>query len=225
MVAEAGGSADAAMEAMQILSTCVETQIAKTLELANEEIAFQASVRKGVAEQLENYTCVDENLETSDDVETREWNYRDGVKRTVHVKHERPASRIHVVENFISEEECQAVEQTAVKTLHKATVADGKGGSRMSDNRKAMQAGITVKWEKEHDEEGMEMHIAKLSRRVYDYTNHVLGLGKCNRFIQHSMHEKPVFLSSHSTIFSDSRHRRARPRGLDVNPVLWAGLK
>jgi len=96
MVAEAGGSADAAMEAMQILSACVETQIAKTLELANEEIAFQASVRKGVAEQLENYTCVDENLETSDDVETREWNYRDGVKRTVHVKHERPASRIHM---------------------------------------------------------------------------------------------------------------------------------
>jgi len=165
------------MEAMQILSTCVETQIAKTLELANEEIAFQASVRKGVAEQLENYTCVDENLETSDDVETREWDHHDGVKRTVHVKHERPASRIHVVENFISEDECQAMEQSAEKTLHRATVADGKGGSQMSDNRKAMQAGITVKWEKEHDEEGMEMHIAKLSRRVYDYTNHVLGLG------------------------------------------------
>lgn len=184
MVAEAGGSADAAMEAMQILSTCVESKIAKTFEQANEEIAFQASVRKDVASQLENYTCVDENLPTTEDLITREWDHHDGVKRTVHVKHERPASRIHVVENFISEEECQAMEQSAAKTLHHATVADGKGGSQMSENRKAMQAGITVHWDKEHDEEGMEMHIAQLSRRVYDYTNYVLGLGKCDRFIE-----------------------------------------
>jgi hypothetical protein len=46
-----------------------------------------------------------------------------------------------------------------------------------------MQAGIKVQWDKEHDEEGMEMHIAQLSRRVYDYTNHVLGLGKSTTFL------------------------------------------
>lgn len=178
MMAEAGGSADAAMEAMSVLSTCVENNIAKTLERANEEIAFQASVRKDVASHLENYTCADETLDTTEDLETRVWEHQNGIKRTVHVKHERPASRIHVIENFISEEECQAMEESAAKTLHRATVADGKGGSQLSDNRKAMQAGIKVKWDEEHDEEGMEMHIAQLSRRVYDYTNHVLGLGK-----------------------------------------------
>ena len=179
MVSEAGGSADAAMEAMNMLSTCVESKIAKTLERANEEIAFQASVRKAVASKLENYTCTDENLDTTEDLETRVWDHSDGVKRTVHVKHERPASRIHVVEDFITEEECQAMEESAAKTLHRATVADGKGGSQYSENRKAMQAGIKVKWDKEQEGEGMEFYIAKLSRRVYDYTNHVLGLGKC----------------------------------------------
>jgi hypothetical protein len=35
-----------------------------------------------------------------------------------------------------------------------------------------MQAGITVDWSKEDKGD----HIAILSRRVYDYTNHVLGL-------------------------------------------------
>lgn len=179
MITENGiNSADAAMEALQLLSTCVESKIVSQLEQANEEIAFQASVRKEVAEQLENYTCVDDDLDTSEDIEVRTWNHNhDGVERTVHVKHERPASRIHVVENFISEAECQAMEESASTTLHRATVADGKGGSQMSENRKAMQAGIKVNWEKEFDEEeNMEMHIAKLSRRVYDYTNHVLGL-------------------------------------------------
>ena len=181
MLAE-GASTDAAMDAIQVLSLCVESNIAKTLERANEEIAFQASVRKDVASHLENYTCADETLDTTEDLETRVWDHHDGVKRTVHVKHERPASRIHVIENFISEEECKAMEESASKTLHRATVADGKGGSQMSDNRKAMQAGIKVQWDKEHDEEGMEMHIAQLSRRVYDYTNHVLGLGKSTTF-------------------------------------------
>lgn len=178
MVAEANGSPDAAWEAMQIMSTCVESKIARALEHANEEIAFQASVRRDVAGKLENYTCTDltGSVEPSPDLETLVWDHHDGIKRTVHVKHERPASKIHVIENFISEEECQAMEQAAAATLHRATVADGKGGTQYSENRKAMQAGIKVNWEKEGADEGMESHIAGLSRRVYDYANHVLGL-------------------------------------------------
>ena len=77
------------------------------------------------------------------------------------------------IENFIDEEECQAMADEAAKTLHRATVADGKGGSRLSENRKAMQAGITVNWKKEDEGDP----IARISRRVYDYTEHVLGLG------------------------------------------------
>jgi hypothetical protein len=90
----------------------------------------------------------------------------------VNVAQDRLRSKIHVLPNFISEEECQAIEDAARPILHKATVADGKGGSQFSSNRKAMQAGVKVPWSKE--EEGNL--IATASRRVLDYTNHVLGL-------------------------------------------------
>jgi hypothetical protein len=94
------------------------------------------------------------------------------VERDVHVMHERQASRVHLIKNFVSEEECEAMERAAKPILHRATVADGKGGSQFSPSRKAMQAGIKVKWSMEADGD----HIASLSRRVYDYANHVLDL-------------------------------------------------
>ena len=172
MVEQSGGSDSVALLAMESLASCVEANIAKKLEIANEEIAFQAQVRTEMAALLENYTCVDEGSIMSEDVLTEQWDQGQGIVRTIHVKLNRPASRIHVVENFISEEECKAMEDEAAKTLHRATVADGKGGSQLSDNRKAMQAGIKVKWDREGDGDD----IARLSRRVYDYTNHVLGL-------------------------------------------------
>lgn len=158
-------------KAMKELVGCVETGVASRLEEVNEEIAFQASVRKGIAEKLENYTCIDEKLDSTEDITKRTWIDK-GKRFKVHIKHDRPASRIHVIENFISEDECQAMEDAAKPKLHKATVADGRGGSRLSENRKAMQAGIKVPWDKEKDDHP----IARLSRRVYDYTNHVLGL-------------------------------------------------
>jgi hypothetical protein len=167
---EAGVKADAVL---QDLVACVERGVAQTLEVTQEEIAFQAGVRTTIAATLENYTCADDTLESTNDIDTTVWNSeKDGIQRLVHIKHERPASRIHVIEKFIDREECKAMEEAATATLHRATVADGKGGSRLSENRKAMQAGIKVDWSKEEAGDP----IARLSRRVYDYANHVLGL-------------------------------------------------
>ena len=155
------------------LLTCVEGGIASTLEKVQQEIAFQTSVRTDIAHMLENYTCLDGSLDSTPDVRTEHWQHQPGEPQlTVHIKHERPASRIHMIEDFIRPDECKSMEEAAAVTLHRATVADGKGGSRVSENRKAMQAGITVPWDQEDDDHP----IARLSRRVYDYTNHVLGL-------------------------------------------------
>jgi hypothetical protein len=156
---------------VQDLIQCVQGGVASELERVHEEIAFQSSVRTNIAAHLENYTCVDDSLDSTPDVETTAWVDK-GVTRTVHIKHERPASKIHVIESFIDEEECIAMETEAALTLHRATVADGKGGSRLSHNRKALQAGIKVQWDKEQQGDA----IARLSRRVYDYANYVLGL-------------------------------------------------
>jgi hypothetical protein len=95
--------------------------------------------------------------------------------RIVHKKLERPASRIHVVEDFASPEECKAMEETAEADLHVASTADGKGGSRVSAARKAMQAGIKPKFTPEGEPLDGNL-ISVLSKRVYEYTNHVLDM-------------------------------------------------
>jgi len=147
------------------LTSCVQKGVAAEIEKANEEIAFQASVRTNMASQLENYTCADETLNTTIAKRTETWR---GKKVSIMI--DRPASRIHTIEDFLTEDECEAVESAAKPILHDATVADGSGGSHLSDSRKAKQAGIRVHWEKEKDGD----LIARLSRRVYDYVNHVL---------------------------------------------------
>jgi hypothetical protein len=160
-------------KAMDELVKCVQQGVAETLAKANEEVAFQANIRKGMADFMENYTCTDPELDTSDPIREETWTMaRDNKPRPVSILLDRPASKIHLIENFISPEECMAMEEHAKPQLHRATVADGKGGSHFSEHRKAMQAGIKVDWSNEDNGD----HIAILSRRVYDYNNHVLGL-------------------------------------------------
>lgn len=111
--------------------------------------------------------------DTSPDISSYDWvSDKDEIPRTVHVKFDRPAARIHLIENFASEEECIAYEEEARSKLHRASTADGKGGSQFSMSRKALQAAIRPKWNLEVEGD----KITTVSRRVYDYTNHVLGL-------------------------------------------------
>jgi hypothetical protein len=173
-LSRANGDSELTMLAMDELVSCVESGVIGTLSRANEELAFQGKVRRDMAALMENYTCVDLGLNTSDPVENTFWNSgKDGKKRAVQIMMDRPASKIHVIENFITQDECKAMEEAAVAKLHRATVADGKGGSHFSEHRKAMQAGIKVPWQ----DEAKGNLIARLSRRVYDYSEHVLNLG------------------------------------------------
>lgn len=164
------GDSDA-VNVVDSISKCIQSSVAKEMESANEEIAFQAGIRKKMAEHFENYTCADFALPTSEPLESTKWYYK-GKKRSVDILLDRPASRIHLVKDFINPEECEAMEKEAAKSLHRATVADGKGGSEVSATRKAMQAGIKIPWRLEKDGNP----LTTISRRVYDYTNHVLGM-------------------------------------------------
>lgn len=112
--------------AMDQFTTCVQEGVASALEVVNEEISFQASVRKDIAASLENYTCIDESLNSTADIETKVWDdpRNPSQKFNVHVKHNRPASKIHTIEGFILPEECAAMEESAKASLHDATVAD-----------------------------------------------------------------------------------------------------
>lgn len=170
---KAGTNADEIQGAMDDLVKCVQTEVTETLSKSNEELAFQSKIRTDMAALMENYTCADTELNSTEPVRTSKWrSSRDGKRRTVDVLLDRPASKIMFVKDFISKAECDAMAEQAAPLLHKATVADGKGGSHFSEHRKAMQAGIKVNWSKENSGD----HVAILSRRVYDFTNHVLDL-------------------------------------------------
>lgn len=133
--------------------------------MANEEIKFQTEVRLDMSDLLEEYTCSDEKLETSEPKSSNQWK-----GRKVNVMLDRPAAKIHYIENFITQDECNAVHEEVKDDLRDATVADGEGGSEIDESRKAKQAGIEVDWENEANGD----LIAKVSRRVYDYVNHAL---------------------------------------------------
>lgn len=157
-------------QAVQVLTQCMETKTAQALMELNEELAFHSQLRKELAAQAENYTCADLTMETTQPLYERQWTH-DGVQRTIGILHERPASQIHLVENFITREECDAIQAAAKPSLHRGTVANGKGGSRLSDSRKAWQAGITPDWDKEAEGD----LIAGYVRRVFAYANHATG--------------------------------------------------
>lgn len=170
---QAGTDTTEILNSLDYLAKCVEGGVTETLSKANEELNFQAKVRTDMAALMENYTCADIDLNTTEPLRTEHWlSPKDRRHREVQVLLDRPASKIMYVKDFISTAECDAMAETAQSKLHQATVADGKGGSHFSEHRKALQAGIKVDWEKENSGD----HIAILSRRVYDFTNHILDL-------------------------------------------------
>jgi 2OG-Fe(II) oxygenase superfamily len=173
--AQSGGSDQGDIDKiMNDLTECLEDKTTDVLIVQNKDLANEASLRKEMSDKAENYTCADDTRETSEPIEIRTWTHHkdDDVVRQVHVLHNRPGgSQIHLIHNFISPQECEAIRLRADPILHRGTVADGKGGSRMSDHRKAWQAGLKARWDEEHDGGGDA--VAVVSRRLFDYANSV----------------------------------------------------
>ena len=117
------------------LAQCLEKRTAELIMVKNEQLNFESQLRKHISHLAENYTCSDPNRDTTEPVRETAWTHR-GVARRIGILHDRPSSQIHILHNFISRDECDAVERAAKPILHRGTVADGKGGSRMSENRK-----------------------------------------------------------------------------------------
>lgn len=150
---ESTGTSKGKTEIINDLAACVERNVMDTLETLREEIAIQTDIRRGMAELFENYTCNDEQVETSDEISIELWESYEKTWHQVKVLHDRPSSKIHIVQQFITEEECRAMEQEAVV-----------------DDADSMDKQVKVPWQE------TKHPIATLSQRVYDYTNHVLGL-------------------------------------------------
>uniref|UniRef100_A0A7S3LDH7 Fe2OG dioxygenase domain-containing protein n=1 Tax=Amphora coffeiformis TaxID=265554 RepID=A0A7S3LDH7_9STRA len=152
------------------LTECLTQNAAELIVEKSDELVLEANLRVEMSRLAENYTCADPTKEVSTPIAIKTWNHK-GVDREVHILHERPGSQIHMLKDFISAEECQAIQDLAEPLLHRGTVADGKGGSKMSENRKAWQAGLKVDWSKEAEGDP----LANVKRRLFDYANQAAG--------------------------------------------------
>lgn len=160
----------AAGEVMDAFSSCAQPLVARQIEKFNQEIKEQSDLRMNIGGQWEEYTCAEFDLPTTSPKSIHSWNYQ-GKQHAVGVLLDRDEAKIHFIKNFITPEECAAIEAAAAPTLHKATVADGSGGSHLQKSRKAMQAGVHVPWEREADGDP----IASVARKLYAYINEATG--------------------------------------------------
>ena len=122
-------------EGASSLSSCLEAEITKGAGVWAAKYEQEKVIRLGMADLIENYTCADVLLPTSKELRATHWKYtrpdsHSEPPRPVKVLFENAAAKVHVIQQFVSEEECGAVEEEAKKHLHQATVADDAGGSK-----------------------------------------------------------------------------------------------
>ena len=155
------------------LGNCLSLGAAPSLKRSSEKVHFEAQVRREVSRSIEEFTCNSELAESTPDIDVRQWTSgKDNITRSVHVKLDRPATRIHVIDAFASPLECAAMEERVEGQLGPATTADGKGGFQLNQNRKAQQAYIYPDWTQEDSDDP----VLELNRRIFDYANDELGL-------------------------------------------------
>ena len=155
------------------LENCLSLGAAPSLKRSSDQVHFEAQVRREVSRSIEEFTCNNDMAESTPDLDIRQWtSQKDNITRSVHVKLDRPATRIHVIDAFASPLECAAMEERVEGHLGPATTADGKGGFQLNQHRKAQQAYIYPDWTQEDSGD----LVLRLNRRIFDYANDELGL-------------------------------------------------
>lgn len=127
---------------------------------------FDAKQQTYLDFKIENYVCDENRMETTAPVEIELWrNDNDRQTRTVFVLHHTDSSQIHLISNFVSPEECKALEQAQGDSEQTKTSSGGK--MRPNQIRKASIARVDVPWKDPND------LVTKTGRRVFDYVNHI----------------------------------------------------
>ena len=96
-----------------------------------------------MANRLRNYTCADDTMVTSEAIYNKTI-YFGAKKYLLEVLFDSPAAKIWVIDNFISEEECQILHEHGKTRLQRATVSGPDGKSLVSESRKAQQASYNL---------------------------------------------------------------------------------
>eukprot|EP00934_Nitzschia_sp_Nitz4_P007034 Nitzschia sp. Nitz4//scaffold77_size91520//45176//46905//NITZ4_004891-RA/size91520-snap-gene-0.14-mRNA-1//-1//CDS//3329557994//7024//frame0 len=168
------GSDKKAMEGvlMHQYESCISQGVQPHFLSLTHGVDFEAELRTEVAMKMENFTCL-ADLSGRPTPPNHEWvSHQDGQSRQVFVHLDRPTAQIHAIPNFVSQQECEAIQAQIEDQLVPAVIEDGKGGVKIHPGRKAMQAYLDPDWSLE--EQGDP--IASLDRRIFEYASHVLGI-------------------------------------------------
>jgi len=109
------------LESIELITKCVEEEITGDVINHNkEERSFHSKVHRTMADELVPYTCADVNKTQSTEVKNITWIYTDddGIDETHIAKtlHKLPTSEIFVIDDFVTEEVCDALDIYRSKT-------------------------------------------------------------------------------------------------------------
>lgn len=118
--------------------------------------------------KMEDYLCDDPRFKTSAPLHIDLWQSLSDLRtRTVFILHETPSSHIHLLSNFVTAEECRAIEQMTQGNLEGTKTSDGKGGVKPNQVRKAQIARVDIPWE------NLDDPITRMGRKVFEYVDHI----------------------------------------------------
>lgn len=147
------------------LADCVAKHLHHEVNDLTQSIEKLTKSMAKVSYRLRNYTCDDDTLPTSSPISTHTYQWRDTpytVQTLLNMSH----AQIWLVDNFITDAECDALEKEGRPKLHRATVAAEDGSSIVSENRKAQQASYDL-----HQHRRERDPLWDLQQRILDITN------------------------------------------------------
>ena len=124
-------------------TACLASNLIDDLEKHREENEKFSDMKSSMASRLRNYTCEDSTMQTSSPIFSYDVSLLDK-QVTVNVLLNKTSSKIWLVDNFVSDEECEILQNAARPLLARATVAGPDGRPTLSEHRKANQARYDV---------------------------------------------------------------------------------
>eukprot|EP00607_Mallomonas_marina_P005788 CAMPEP_0182437292 /NCGR_PEP_ID=MMETSP1167-20130531/84947_1 /TAXON_ID=2988 /ORGANISM="Mallomonas Sp, Strain CCMP3275" /LENGTH=408 /DNA_ID=CAMNT_0024630157 /DNA_START=151 /DNA_END=1377 /DNA_ORIENTATION=+ len=121
-------------------SECVANVLNEDIEKLSDAKDEISKYRNLMASRLRNYTCADPTMNSTAPIESTKMVVGDK-RYKIDSLFESSHAHIWSIEDFVSPEECAALEKFGRPRLRRATVAAEDGTSTVSESRKAQQAG------------------------------------------------------------------------------------
>jgi hypothetical protein len=146
-------------------TNCITAGVSEHVERLATTMEQMKSYQQSTTDRLRNYTCADDQLNTSTPIRT-ETVTLGGRSVEVEILFEHAGAKIFVAHDFVTDEECDAFMEYGGPRLKRATVAAEDGTSVTSETRKAQQAAYNFDGKDSADP------LYDLYDRVLAMTNH-----------------------------------------------------